>query len=818
MNTIDHLTEIPAELKALPNWVAWKLVERDGSLTKPPFIVGTNRHASSTDPSTWTTYEAAIASVAATGIGKENGLGFAIGGAALDLNLIAIDIDGCRDTDGTIAPWADELLTAAGGYTEITPSETGLRIIGTGKLRKDQETFDIDPAAGFGEKVKIECFADRKYITVTGEPLFEDAGEIEPLDMPAIYAVIDGIQKKHPVATTMKAKGTASTASSAYTGGVQIERNGGPFTTHYELFMHGTLTGDKPCVISDGLGNTLTYSDKSGADLAFANHFALKHGDDPDAIWNDYVDSCIARPKWLKREDYFRANTIAKGIAFATKFRERTSKVSTSTDATVNQIEPVQPIQEDLEEQVWPDPRFAMTQEELDAQDAEDVEHPIWKLRETAGPNFDDALLYGPLGDVTRRLCEFSEANTGAVYLNLLVSFGSMIGRQAYFNVGATRHYLNEFLACVGSSSIGRKGTASDVADSFLHLINAHWLSTNNVTGFSTPQAVISQIKDASVFKKFDKATKEYSDVEQPGVVDKRLCIREGELSNVFKLMSDPKTKAAELIRNLWDGKGVSNIVAGKSADGENNSLQCKEPHVSIIGSSTPSLVKSTMPVGAALSGDGNRFLWCYVKRTQLAPQGGRPVDFSKLYTTHVDSKGKKREMDTFVYFTDILDEFGVLDVDGDEDPVFYPLTKAANKHWNKVYCDQETTETAGFLGGMTSRSAPHIRRLATILCVIDRERAVDVKHLKAAEDIWDYTQRCAQYIFKGYSVEQYRILMLAKERGSTGIRLINVRDLFSRNKPGEWIRAQVKGLVDDGYLTASREGNRNVIFRFKRE
>ena len=120
--------------------------------------------------------------------------------------------------------------------------------------------------------------------------------------------------------------------------------------------------------------------------------------------------------------------------------------------------------------------------------------------------------------------------------------------------------------------------------------------------------------------------------------------------------------------------------------------------------------------------------------------------------TTHVDSKGKKREVSTFTYFTDILQEFGVLDVDGDEDPVFYPLTKAANKHWNKVYCDQETTETAGFLGGMTSRSAPHIRRLATILCVIDRERAVDVKHLKAAEGIWDYTQRCAQFIFKGYS------------------------------------------------------------------
>ena len=323
---------------------------------------------------------------------------------------------------------------------------------------------------------------------------------------------------------------------------------------------------------------------------------------------------------------------------------------------------------------------------------------------------------------------------------------------------------MNEFLACVGSSSIGRKGTAADAADSFLHLINAHWLTTNNVTGFSTPQAVISQIKDASVFKRFDKTTKAYTDVEQPGVDDKRLTIREGELSNVFKLMSDPKTKAAELSATLGTGKRC-NIVAGKSAEGENNSLRCREPHVSIIGSSTPSLVKSTMPVGAALSGDGNRFLWCYVKRTQLSPTGGPMVDFTKLFTTHVDSKGKKREVSTFTYFTDILQEFGVLDASGDEDPVFYPLTKAANKHWNKVYCDQETTETAGFLGGMTSRSAPHIRRLATILCVIDRERAIDVKHLKAAEGIWDYTQRCAQFIFKGYSIEQYRILMLAKRK-----------------------------------------------------
>jgi hypothetical protein len=783
---------LPEKMQSEKNFLVWRKKPRTDTdkFDKVPYNPRTGKPANS--PELGVSLAEACAAEVSSGY---DGIGFYV-----EYPYMVSDLDACVNAEtGEIDSKALEIASTLNTFVELSVSGTGLHFWMLGKKpgnacrRGNLEIYDTKRFIAIGSRLdgSPRTIEDRtkELAVVYGRMLAGDSKEaVEPSASTSMTNELGKIQSDDS----------------------QIHHAGKAITNLITLLSTGDYAPDSiPFRVTDEFENWVEYRSQSEAVASLLVCLAAKHDCDSEKMEQEYLDSHLSDiPKWANGKwDRLKNDEIKSAIA-------KIKKTVTSTAVAVNQSAPAE---EDLEEKVWPDPRFAMSQEELDAQDADDVEHPIWKLRESAGPNFDDALLYGPLGEVTRRLCEFSEANTGAVYLNLLVSFGNMIGRLAYFNAGSTRHYLNEFLACVGPSSIGRKGTASDVADSFLHLINARWLATNNVSGFSTPQAVIAQIKDASVFKKFDKKTG-YSDVEQPGVADKRLCIREGELSNVFKLMSDPKTKAAELIRNLWDGKAVSNVVAGKSADGENNSLMCKEPHVSIVGSSTPSLVKSTMPIGAALSGDGNRFLWCYVKRTQLSPSGGPVIDFSKLSTSFVDNKGKTQGVSTFVYFTDILQEFGALDVDADAEAKFYPLTKAANKHWNKVYCNQETVENAGFLGGMTSRSAPHIRRLATILCIIDRECSVDIKHLKAAERLWDYTQRCAQHIFKGYSVEQYRILMLAKEKGSAGIRMIDAHNLFGRNKPAEWIRAQIKGLVAEDFLTASSDGTRNPIYHFKRE
>jgi hypothetical protein len=434
------------------------------------------------------------------------------------------------------------------------------------------------------------------------------------------------------------------------------------------------------------------------------------------------------------------------------------------------------------------DSPYDMTEEEIAAQ--EDAEYPVYKLRETAGPHFSDEALYGPLAIVARKICRYSEAHVGTVYLNLLVSFGNMMGRGAYFNVGSTKHYTNENLACVGSSSKGRKGSSSDGSEPILHLIDSTWMNNRNVGGFSTPQAVLSQIKDDSRFQRLNKSTKLYEDILQPGVADKRLCIRESEMSNVFKLISDPKNKAGELFRNLWDGKQVSNLVAGKTEVGEHNSLICREPHVSIIGSTTPSLAKATLPIGADKSGDGNRIIWCYTKRTQLSPQGGPLINWAEETLNHNGSSES-----ILVYFYEAISKARASRL--------IPLAKNARKFWDCLYLRLENDQRSDFLGGMTARAAAHIRRMAMILALLDKEDAVSVKHLKAAEAIWDYSQESARFIFSGYSKEQEKILRLAYADGEAGISLTDIHTLFSRKKEGEWVRAQVQGLEDEGYLMA---------------
>jgi putative DNA primase/helicase len=51
---------IPEQLTERPQWVCWRLEEREGKATKVPYTPGTLRRASSTDLMTWRTFSEAL--------------------------------------------------------------------------------------------------------------------------------------------------------------------------------------------------------------------------------------------------------------------------------------------------------------------------------------------------------------------------------------------------------------------------------------------------------------------------------------------------------------------------------------------------------------------------------------------------------------------------------------------------------------------------------------------------------------------------------------------------------------------------------------
>lgn len=118
------------ELKTLPFWVRWREEEtKPGRKTKVPYTPEGHRRASSTDPSCWGTYEAAINSPGGFGLpGMLSGVGLMLGDLPeYDVTLIGIDLDGCV-RDGVIEPLAKKIVQRIGSYAEISPSGRGLKI------------------------------------------------------------------------------------------------------------------------------------------------------------------------------------------------------------------------------------------------------------------------------------------------------------------------------------------------------------------------------------------------------------------------------------------------------------------------------------------------------------------------------------------------------------------------------------------------------------------------------------------------------------------------------------------------------------------
>ena len=62
--------QIPSALKAIPNWVCWKAVLRNERIEKIPVSPVTGRHASTTDPTTWTDFNTAARAAQAAEIGR----------------------------------------------------------------------------------------------------------------------------------------------------------------------------------------------------------------------------------------------------------------------------------------------------------------------------------------------------------------------------------------------------------------------------------------------------------------------------------------------------------------------------------------------------------------------------------------------------------------------------------------------------------------------------------------------------------------------------------------------------------------------------
>jgi hypothetical protein len=148
---------VPDDLTELDRWVLWGYETRKGKPTKVPYQV-TGRHADSTDPRTWTTFEEAVGAWRRKQR-RYAGIGFVF---SREDGLAGIDLDNSLDEEGDVKVWARGVIERfSDTYTEISPSGRGLKIWTRGSLAANL------PGAKVGDG-QIEMYDHARYFAVTG--------------------------------------------------------------------------------------------------------------------------------------------------------------------------------------------------------------------------------------------------------------------------------------------------------------------------------------------------------------------------------------------------------------------------------------------------------------------------------------------------------------------------------------------------------------------------------------------------------------------------------------------------------------------------
>lgn len=278
----------PKELTALPQWICWRL-EPDPKGDKPrkvPYDPKTGRKASSTNPATWATLPEAEAACARYTF---TGLGFVF---TEESNIVGVDIDHCREADGSLNDTACAILEKYPSYTEISPSGTGLHIFYYGAM------------PGKGNKnsaTGVEMYATGRYFTMTGQRL-----DGTPEDIADGAAALPWIHEAF-LAKKCKPRAAKTTRKTVRLADEQVLEK-----------ARAASGGEDFADLWEGRWKD-KYGSQSEADLALCCALAFWTGKDAEQMDRLFRQSALLREKWdnIHHADgsTYGAETIRQAIA-----------------------------------------------------------------------------------------------------------------------------------------------------------------------------------------------------------------------------------------------------------------------------------------------------------------------------------------------------------------------------------------------------------------------------------------------------------------------------------------------------------------------
>jgi hypothetical protein len=291
---------VPATLRGMKRWVAWRVLppkKAGDKFGKRPVNPHSGKPASTTDEATWGTFDEAVARMQKDALA---GVGFVF--VAKDGN-VGIDLDHCRNPDtGEIAPWAAAIIKQVATYSEVSPSGTGVHLIGRGTL-----------PPGSRRKGDVEMYCEGRFFTMTGAVL--DAAHAEVADRDAeIRALHADVFRDGRGSNSVDSSGTPTAAMAPD-----------------EVVRRLGETSKPERAVALWRGDVSGYKSRSEGELALCGFLRQIVGEDAQAIDQLFRKSGLMRDKWDERRGSttYGQGTIAKALEEASGPERRKPSLAT---------------------------------------------------------------------------------------------------------------------------------------------------------------------------------------------------------------------------------------------------------------------------------------------------------------------------------------------------------------------------------------------------------------------------------------------------------------------------------------------------------
>ena len=307
------------------------------------------------------------------------------------------------------------------------------------------------------------------------------------------------------------------------------------------------------------------------------------------------------------------------------------------------------------------------------------------------------AILYGPLGEITKALDPYTEADPIGVHMSLIAAFSAYLGRDIQLESSDGLSPLSIWPVLIGYTGKGCKGKATRMA---MNVVNAAFAA------FSSEVIPELPVTGLGLFQ----ALEERSNDDRTG---KPVLAIHSELDS---LVSNAKKdiRLGSALRRAWDGEDIR-FKSGT------NDIIVNGVHLAIIGHVQPGNWSAVLGSKDARGGTYNRFLPVYVEQSKRIRKFGHssPTEVFK------DMGRKLRKI------AQAAKEVRLVTVTSEVGDVF--------EAHHRLACEA-LTDGNEVLGQMSDRAMSYMERLAALYALADGRDQISVEDFDSALAIVRYS------------------------------------------------------------------------------